>query len=146
MEEPGKGFSAQGEAGTADTPPSLFHQTRKRRWVMSYRVDGTTIYLTRGDTFEARVEAILPDSEGAEPYVPVEGDTVRFAMKANYEDEEPLVVKNIPIDTMLLILTPEDTKGLPFGKYVYDIQITYADGRVDTFITKARLRLTEEVD
>lgn len=113
---------------------------------MSYRVDGTTIYLTRGDTFEARVEAILPDSEGAEPYVPVKGDTVRFAMKANYEDEEPLVVKNIPIDTMLLILTPEDTKGLPFGKYVYDIQITYADGRVDTFITKARLRLTEEVD
>lgn len=113
---------------------------------MSYRVDGTTIYLTRGDTFEARVEAILPDSEGAEPYIPMKGDTVRFAMKANYEDEEPLVVKDIPIDTMLLILAPEDTKALPFGKYVYDIQITYADGRVDTFIPKGRLRLTEEVD
>lgn len=113
---------------------------------MSYRIDGTTIYLTRGDTFEALVEAILPDSEGAELYVPVEGDSVRFAMKADYEDEEPLVVKDIPIDTMLLVLTPEDTKSLPFGRYVYDIQITYADGKVDTFITKGRLRLTEEVD
>lgn len=113
---------------------------------MSYRIDGTTIYLTRGDTFEALVEAILPDSEGAEPYVPVEGDSVRFAMKADYEDEKPLVVKDIPIDTMRLVLTPEDTKSLPFGRYVYDIQITYADGKVDTFITKGRLRLTEEVD
>lgn len=47
---------------------------------------------------------------------------------------------------MLLVLEPEDTKTLPFGKYVYDIQITYADGKVDTFITKGRLRLTEEVD
>ena len=44
-------------------------------------------------------------------------------------DEKPLVVKDIPSDTMLLVLEPEDTKTLPFGKYVYDIQITYADGR-----------------
>ena len=55
-------------------------------------------------------------------------------------------MKDIPSDTMLLVLEPEDTKTLPFGKYVYDIQITYADGKVDTFITKGRLRLTEEVD
>lgn len=64
----------------------------------------------------------------------------------SYMDEKPLVVKDIPSDTMLLVLEPEDTKTLPFGKYVYDIQITYADGKVDTFITKGRLRLTEEVD
>lgn len=34
---------------------------------MSYRIDGTTIYLTRGDTFEAKVEARLPDDEGGRP-------------------------------------------------------------------------------
>ena len=112
---------------------------------MSYKIDGTTIYLTRGDTFEAHVEAILPEPE-AGPYIPVEGDKIRFAMKENYEDPNPLLVKDIPTDTMLLILQPEDTKGLPFGKYVYDIQLTYASGKTDTFITKARLRLTEEVD
>lgn len=112
---------------------------------MSYRIDGTTIYLTRGDTFEACVEAILPESD-AGPYIPVEGDKIRFAMKADYEDPEPLLVRDIPIDTMLLVLDPDDTKKLPFGKYVYDIQLTYANGKTDTFITKAKLRLTEEVD
>lgn len=103
---------------------------------MSYRIDGTTIYLTRGDTFEAKVEARLPDDEGGAAYAPAVGDAIRFALKADYMDEKPLVVKDIP----------SDTKTLPFGKYVYDIQITYADGKVDTFITKGRLRLTEEVD
>lgn len=112
---------------------------------MSYRVDGTSIYLTRGDTFEASVEAILPDSE-AEPYIPMEGDSIRFALKSKYEDPIPLLVKNIPIDTMMLVLDPEDTKNLPFGKYVYDIQLTCANGKTDTFIPKGRLHLTEEVD
>ena len=37
---------------------------------MSYRIDGTTIYLTRGDTFEAKVEARLPDDEGGAAYAP----------------------------------------------------------------------------
>ena len=106
---------------------------------MSYRIDGTTIYLTRGDTLEARVEAILPD-------IPKEGDSIRFAMKADYEDPEPLLLKDIPTDTMMLVLDPDDTKHLPFGKYVYDIQLTYAGGKTDTFIPKGRLRLTEEVD
>lgn len=110
---------------------------------MSYSISGTTISLTRGDTFEAVVQ--IQDAEG-NAYVPAEGDTIRFALKADYEDTVPLVVRDIPIDTMLLTLKPENTKKLAFGKYVYDIQLTYADGRVDTFVTKATLRLTEEVD
>ncbi len=113
---------------------------------MGYRIDKTTIYLTRGDTFEARVEAIRPDSEKAEPYIPMEGDSVRFALKCRYEDPMPLLIKEIPIDTMILILAPEETKSLPFGKYVYDIQMTFANGKRDTFIPKGRLYLTEEVD
>ena len=56
------------------------------------------------------------------------------------------MVKDIPIDTMKLILDSADTKMLPFGKYVYDIQLTKATGEVDTFITKGTMKLTEEVD
>ena len=56
------------------------------------------------------------------------------------------MVKDIPIDTLTLTLLPEDTKDLSFGKYVYDIQLTKADGTVDTFITKATIKITEEVD
>lgn len=110
---------------------------------MSYSVSGTTITLTRGDTFEALVTIT---KKNGEVYIPDEGDTVRFAMKATYNDDEPLILKDIPIATMMLILTPDDTAELDFGKYVYDIQLTKADGRVDTFITKATLKLTEEVD
>lgn len=109
---------------------------------MSYSISGTTIKLTRGDTFEAVITAVDPNGEN---YIPREGDSIRFAMKGKYEDVKPLLIVDIPADTMILTLKPEDTKDLPFGKYVYDIQLTYADGRVDTFITKAKLVLTEEV-
>ena len=110
---------------------------------MSYNVQGTTITLTRGDTFMALISITQSDGN---PYIPHEGDLIQFAMKRGYEDEEPLLVKDIPIDTMKLILDSADTKMLPFGKYVYDIQLTKATGEVDTFITKGTMKLTEEVD
>lgn len=110
---------------------------------MSYSVSGTTITLTRGDTFMADITINKQDDT---PYTPVEGDSVRFAMKSSYEDAEPVLTKDIPIDSLKLILEPEDTKELNFGQYIYDIQLTKASGEVDTFITKAKLKLTEEVD
>lgn len=109
---------------------------------MSYAVSKTTITLTRGDTFKATVN--ITDSNG-DTYIPQDGDTIRFAMKSKYTDAEPLIVKNIPIDTLLLKIDSADTKELVFGEYVYDIELTTAEGDVDTFITKATLKLTEEV-
>lgn len=109
---------------------------------MSYSVSGTMITLTRGDTFTASIT--ITDSSG-NPYTPVVGDHIRFAMKSDYEDEAPLLIKDIPIDTMILVIESSDTKNLEFGKYVYDIELTKATGEVDTFITKATLKLTEEV-
>ncbi len=109
---------------------------------MSFSISGTTITLTRGDTFEADVSISNPDGT---VYLPNEGDSIRFAMKALYSDPEPLLVKDIPIDTMRLTLNPDDTAGLSFGKYVYDIQLTKVSGEVDTFIPKAIIRITEEV-
>lgn len=110
---------------------------------MSYSVKGTSITLTRGDSFAADIGIIQPDGE---PYAPSEGDQIRFAMKRNVKDEEVLILREIPIDTMRLVLTPEDTKDLEFGSYVYDIQLTKSTGEVDTFITKSTLTLTEEVE
>jgi len=106
-------------------------------------INGTTIKMTKGDTL--RTQIILSDSEGQE-YVPAEGDSIRFAMKKTYADAEPLIVKNIPTDTLLLHLEPADTKNLEAPmNYVYDIEMTYANGDVDTFIAKAKLMLMEEV-
>lgn len=73
---------------------------------MSYNITGTTITLTRGDTFEALVSATKRDGT---QYIPVAGDTIRFAMKENYDDPRPLLVKDIPINTMMLTLEPQDT-------------------------------------
>lgn len=108
---------------------------------MSYSVQGTKITLTRGDTFEALIS--ITQSDGSQ-YFPVEGDAIRFAMASSYEGT-PLMIKEIPIDTMKLVILPEDTKKMSYGKYVYDIQLTKVTGEVDTFITKGILQITEEV-
>lgn len=111
---------------------------------MSVKIQGTTIVATRGDTIKVYVPMIYDDGT---PYVPQEGDSVRFAIKHDYDDESPIFIKDIPTDTCLLHIEPEDTKGLPQpSSYVYDIQLTYANGDVDTFISKAKFKLTEEVD
>ena len=110
---------------------------------MSVMISGTKITMTRGDTLKVRVD--IYDSQG-NSYTPVEGDTLRFAAKQQYSDERPVILKDIPYDTCLLHLEPNDTKGLPQpAKLVYDIQITMNDGTVDTFL-KGSLVLTEEVD
>lgn len=106
-------------------------------------VKGTTIQMTRGDTFIATLTLKYADDTD---YTPEEGDEIRFALKRKYTDEETTIYKTIPNDTLILELEPNDTKTLSFGSYVYDIQITHADGKVDTFIDRARLVLTEEVD
>lgn len=102
----------------------------------------TDIYLTRGDTFSANIA--IYDADG-KAYVPDVGDTITFAMKANYSDEDPAVEVDIDPDTMLLVIESGDTAGLPMGvAYVYDIQLTSAGGDVYTFI-KGRFFLGEEV-
>ena len=110
---------------------------------MAFRVKNTTIYLTRGDTFKAIITISNPDGT---IYTPKEGDEIRFAMKQNIEDEECLIIRDISINDMMLVLYPADTKNLEYGTYVYDIQLTRANGDVDTFITASKLKLTYEVE
>ena len=47
---------------------------------------------------------------------------------------------------MVLRINPADTKALGFGEYTYDIEITFANGDVDTFIHEARFILAPEVE
>lgn len=111
-------------------------------------VDNTTIYLTRGDSFKTAVQI----KNGNSTYQPQQGDKVRFALKRNiilangYVDEEPLIEKDIPIATMVLSIAPADTKGFSFGEYAYDIELTYSNGEVDTFINNAKFFIVPEVD
>lgn len=106
-----------------------------------YEIDGTTITLTRGDSFYCH----LTLTKGGETYTPDPADVIRFALKKDYFNTEALITKTIPNDTLVLSLLPVDTKTLAFGTYVYDIEITFADGDVDTFINEAKFTLAPEV-
>lgn len=109
-------------------------------------IKGTSVTMTRGDTVVLNIG--IYDTDG-ETYTPVEGDTIRFALKKTYSDAETLLYKDIPIDTLELRIEPNDTKELDAGqvngKYVYDIELTKADGTVDTFIPRAEWVILEEV-
>lgn len=106
-----------------------------------YSVDGTTIHLIRGDTM--RLEVSL--TKDGEIYTPMSGDVIRFAMKKTIGDTEPLILKTVPHDTMMLVINPQDTKNLSFGKYIYDMEITLEDGTVDTFIPFSEFYIDKEV-
>ena len=67
------------------------------------------IILTRGDTLILDID--IYDAEG-NVYEPEPTDVLRFALKESYSDEEPLILKDIPIDTRQLRLESEDTKHL----------------------------------
>lgn len=114
-----------------------------------YKVEGNKITLTRGDSLFLAVGI----TRNGEAYTPQEGDVVRFYLKhdkmkwdnTDFQDEEPVVTKTIPNDTMVLHLLPSDTNELEFGVYKYDIEITFADGEVSTFINDESFRLAREV-
>ena len=105
-------------------------------------INGTTITLTRGDTLQ--VVITMKDANN-NVYTPVHGDVIRFALKKRYEDARPLIHKIIDNNDLMLVLEPSDTKHLSFGEYVYDIEITFNDGTVDTFISEATFILSKEV-
>ena len=111
---------------------------------MTAKVSGTTISLTRGDTFRSIVDIFNPDGT---PYEPVEGDSIRFALKKSYKDSTVLIYKDISTTDRELYIAPEDTKDFKQpSEYVYDIQLTHANGDIDTFIANAIFKITEEVE
>lgn len=98
------------------------------------------IELTRGDTGFFTISLTANDNTD---YSPQEGDTLRFAMSKTYGGET-LILKDIPTDSLILEIEPEDTKDLAFGKYVYDIEFKDSAGHVSTIIL-ANFTITKEV-
>ncbi len=107
-----------------------------------HKLTGNNIILTRGDTLKLTVA--LYNADGT-TYTPDPADTIRFAMKKEYSDANPILNITIPNETLILTINPNDTKTLEFGQYVYDIEITKADGTVDTFICEAAFTIAPEV-
>ena len=106
-----------------------------------HKISGNNITLTRGDTLKVKVDLY----ENNEAYTPEAGDVIRFAMKKQYSDANPILNITIPNATQILTIEPNDTKTLEFGEYKYDIEITKTDGTVDTFIAEAVFTIAPEV-
>lgn len=108
-------------------------------------INGSRIIMTRGDTFTAEVEIY---KKNGDPYECQEGDRVRFAMKSRNKNGcgQVLMIKEIPISTLILQLDPEDTEPFDYGTYGYDIELTQANGVVDTFIAEATIELRWEAE
>lgn len=107
---------------------------------MSYSIKGKRITLTRGDTLVAEIAISNPDGT---PYEMQAGDSVRFKV-TDVPGGAVLIVKDVSSGT--LRLDPEDTNCLPFGSYFFDVQMTFADGTVDTFIPEGTLTIDDETD
>lgn len=103
---------------------------------MGFRVNGTDIHITRGDTGYFTFTPYVVDSSGERSiYQPQPGDSIRFAMKKKLSDRYAiLLTKEVPTDTFTMKLEPEDTNQFKFGTYCYDVQLTTALGDVDTYI------------
>lgn len=109
---------------------------------MSSNIKGTSIRLTRGDTFRCQVGIF---NEDGTPYELQPGDSVRFRCVKKKGDREALIEKVLP-ETLLLTLAHSDTASLNFGTYFYDVQLTKADGDYDTFIAEAQFTVAPESD
>lgn len=107
---------------------------------MSYSIKGKRITLTRGDTFPCAVSILNPDGT---PYEMQSGDAVRFMLSE--QAGGPTILSKTLVGGAFQ-LDPADTNGLDFGTYFFDVQMTFADGTVDTFIAEGQLTLTDEAD
>ena len=103
-------------------------------------IENTTIKLTRGDT----AFLTIPLKKNLyETYELAEGDVLRFTVKKKATNTTPLFQKELT-GTNVFHIAPADTAALDFGKYVYDIELTTADGDVYTPIV-GEFHVMEEV-
>lgn len=107
-----------------------------------FKIKNNKISMTRGDTLKCKIVVTGPDGQ---EYIPQEGDKILFAVKKTSSDKECLFTVDVPYDTCLLHIKPEDTKDLEFGTYKYDMSITLSNGDVHTFIEVTDLIITEEI-
>lgn len=103
------------------------------------KIQGTNISMVRGDS-ESITVTISPTAFTT-------GDTVYLTVRE--DAEEPIAFQKAVTEfdngAAVIGIDHSDTEGLEFGTYVYDVQLTRADGTVTTLVPISRFKLTEEV-
>ena len=106
-----------------------------------FSIDNTThkINLTKGDDAEIIVKVF--DAEGNDRGVYAD-DTLKLTIRKSAGSA--IVLSKTAIDGMF-VLTPTDTKTLPSGNYVYDVELTSFTGKTYTIIPKSTFVLGDEI-
>lgn len=99
------------------------------------------IKLTRGDSASIGVDLTNPDGSA---YELQSGDILMFTVKYNCITEDIIIQKDISSNATINIL-PSDTNGLLYGNYYYDVQLTKANGDVNTVIPPRDFIIDKEV-
>lgn len=105
------------------------------------KVENNIISLTRGDSAFLNVE--ITNDEG-ETYELEHGDVCEFTVKKYTSSENVLIQKEVLNGEIRI--SPDDTKNLEYGQYVYDVQVTMANGDVATVIPPTPINICEEVN
>lgn len=82
---------------------------------------GTEIYLTRGDSAAIAVE--LTDEISGETYEMQSGDRLILTVRKYHSRESPVLVERMLTGSTTFRLAPDDTAGLAFGTYEYDVEL-----------------------
>jgi hypothetical protein len=98
------------------------------------------ITMTKGD--DASFDVGISYNDKCRPYVMQQGDVLTFTAKKAADDETAAILKTLT--ELKLVIAAADTKELEVGSYKYDLQLTFADGRVQT-VAVGNFVLEEEI-
>jgi len=110
------------------------------------RINGTDIFMTRGDSETFHVLLYDQIDEIERPFI--EGDTVYMTVKTSTQTAHKIfqkVITQFEDGQAVIHIEPVDTQGLKYHDYVYDVQMVKEDGSVTTIITPSRFVIEEEV-
>lgn len=106
------------------------------------KISGSNITLTRGDTAYLSLDLTLNN----DPYEYEDGDTVTLSVRRTTKDDDTqYLFQKVVTAGDAIVIEPEDTKPLEYGRYKYDVQLNTAKGEVFTVVEPSEFKIAEEV-
>lgn len=105
-----------------------------------FQAQNNNIVIIRGDSGAFTIS--IADTDGNAVTL-TDGDVLTFTLRR--APRSPTIVLQKTITDGTLTINPSDTQNMPFGSYVYDVELKRADGYTDTIIPPHEFLLLEEV-
>ena len=106
------------------------------------------INITRGDTGYFTLTVTQPNNS-KEEYILQDGDICLFTVRkkskqlSDYIKDDYILQKTF-VDNVIKI-EPKDTQDLEYGKYYFDVELTFVNGDINTIIEEHDFNICNEV-